>query len=568
MAEIRTLVDTPATSGVLRRFRPHLRPHRGRIGAALLTTALATAAVVGIAPVIGSGVDAVLAKDKGALWTAVVLLVGLTLARLVLLVVAELQLTAVGERVVRHLRELVVGRLAAAPLRFIEAHRTGDLLRRSTGEVAELAQFVRASLPDLLAAVISLAMTVVILFAYSWLLTLILLVGFLPAAVLVLRWFDRDADGAFGDQAAADATMSAQFTELVSAGETLRLGGGVAARLRRFGQSNDTVLKAANRTVKVQNRLEVMSLLEGLSTAALLLLGVWLVTTDQISVGTVVVFVLATKNLFESVLDLSELLAELQIARVGLARLLDLLGATERTAKRTTVALPPRAELSTSDLTYAYVDGTEVLRDVSVSFAEGDRAGLVGQTGSGKTTLAKLLSGLYRPDHGQVSYGGIDLADLDESDLRGRLVLVPQQVHLVDGTVADNLALAPTAPTRVDMVAAVRALGLDEWVAALPAGLDTVVGRRGDRLSAGERQIIGLVRAALVDPAVLILDEATADIDPETSARLERAVDNLHAGRTLIVIAHRAATIDRLPRVVRLDNGVVVPEGPVQGGTV
>ncbi|WP_018685835.1 ABC transporter ATP-binding protein [Actinokineospora enzanensis] len=559
MAEVRALSEGPATHGVLRRFRPHLRPHRLRIAAALATTAVSTAAVVGIAPVIGSGVDAVLGKDKSGLCTAVIVLIGLTLARLVLLAAAELQLTAVGERVVKHLRELVVDRLAGAPLRFLEAHRTGDLLRRSTGEVAELAQFVRASLPDLLGAVISLSMTIVVLLAYSWLLTLILLVLFVPAVVLVLHWFDKDADDAFGDQAAAEATMAARFTEFVAAGETLRLAGGTTARLARFGRANDDARHAANRTVAVQNRLEGVTLLEGLSTAALLMLGVWLVTADQVSVGTVVVFVLATRNLFEGMLNLSELLAELQLARVGLARLLDLLAATEKPAEPAARAvLPARAELSTSDLGYAYTADADVLHRISVSFAEGDRAGLVGQTGSGKTTLAKLLSGLYTPDRGAVRYGGTDLADLADADLRGRLVLVPQQVHLVEGTIADNLALAPTDPTRADMDAAVRALDLDDWAAALPDGLDTAVGRRGDRLSAGERQIVGLVRAALVDPAVLILDEATADIDPTTAARLERALDRLHAGRTLIVIAHRAATIDRLPRVVRLAEGRVV----------
>ncbi|GLZ40769.1 ABC transporter ATP-binding protein [Actinokineospora sp. NBRC 105648] len=558
MAETRLLSEAPDTARVLRRFWPHLRPYRGRIAVALVTTALATAAVVGIAPMIGAGVDAVLAGDRSALWLAVGVLAGLTLLRLILLAAAELQLTAVGERVVRGVRELVVGRLASAPLRFIEAHRTGDLLRRGTGEVAELAQFVRASLPDLLGALISLGMTVVVLLAYSWLLTLVLLALFVPAAVLVLRWFGRDADDAFGDQAAAEATMTAQFTELVTAGETLRLGGGTAARLERFAHANDEALRSANRSVAVQNRLEAMALLEGLATAALLLLGVWLVTTDQVSVGTVVVFVLATRNLFEGMVNLSELLAELRIARVGLARLLDLLAATERTEPPARAELPPRAELSTSDLGYAYVDGVEVLHGVRVEFPVGDRAGLVGETGSGKTTLAKLLSGLYSPDRGTVSYGGVDLAEVSDSALRGRVVLVPQQVHLVRGTVADNLAIAPGEPDRDRMVQAVSALGVDDWVASLPDGLDTPVGRRGERLSAGERQIVGLVRAALVDPAVLILDEATADIDPVTAARLERAVDRLHEGRTLIVIAHRTATIERLPRVVTLADGRVV----------
>lgn len=549
------LSEAPPTRGVYWRFRPYLRPFRGRIGLALLTTAASTAAVVLIAPVIGRAVDAVLAGDRGGLWTAVLVLGGLILARLALLAAAELQLTSVGERVVRELRELVVVRLARAPLRFVEAHRTGDLLRRGTGEIADLAQFVRASLPDLLGIAIALAMTVAVLAAHSWLLTGVLLVVFVPAVVLVLRWFGRDADAAFAAKAAAEATATAQFTEFATARETLRLGGGLLPRQRRFAGANDAVLAAAGRAVAVRNRLEGVTLLEGLATAALLGLGVWLVTTDVISVGTVVVFVLATRNLFENMLSLSELLAELRMVQTGLARLHDLIEATDVEAKPAGSALPARGQLTATDLRYSYVDGADVLRGISVDLPAGERAGLVGQTGSGKTTLAKLLSGLYQPDSGTVRYAGVDLADIAESDLRARVVLVPQQVHLVEGTVADNLALAPTGPDRAAMERAVRELDLTDWVAALPDGLDTPVGRRGDRLSAGERQIIGLLRAALVDPAVLILDEATADLDPPTAARLERAVDRLHGDRTLIVIAHREATIARLPRLIHLSDG-------------
>jgi ATP-binding cassette, subfamily B, bacterial len=567
VAEVRLLSEEPPTRGVYGRFGPYLRPHRTRILLALLTTALSTAAVVAIAPVIGAAVDAVLDRDRDGLWFAVVALVVLTLARFVLLAAAELQLTTVGEDVVRGLRELVVRRLASAPLRFIEAHRTGDLLRRGTGEIADLAQFVRASLPDLLGVAIALSLTVVVLAVHSLLLTGIVLVVFVPAAVLVLRWFDRDADDAFGAQAASDATMTAQFTELVTAREALRANGGVTARLLRFGGANDRVLVTAGRTVAVRNRLEGMTLLEGLSTAVLLVLGVWLVSVDAISVGTVVVFVLATRNLFEGMMSLSELLAELQMVRTGLARLHDLLDATapgddspgggaagEKTAAG---AAPARGELTATGLEYRYVGDVAVLRDVSVELPEGSRTGLVGHTGSGKTTLAKILSGLYRPDRGTVRFGGVDLAELAESELRRAIVLVPQRVHMIDGTVADNLALAPTEPDRDAMARAVADLGLTEWVAGLPEGLDSPVGPRGERLSAGEQQIVGLVRAALVDPAVLILDEATADIDPRTSERLEQAVERLRRGRTLVVIAHREATIARLPRLVRLSGGSV-----------
>jgi ABC-type multidrug transport system fused ATPase/permease subunit len=558
VAEIRVLTEEPSTRGVLRRAWPYLRPHRWAIAVALLVTVGATLAVVLVAPAIGRGVDAIVAGDRTGLWWAVGVLVGLILARVLLLRTSELLLTRAGERVVRELRDTAVERLAAAPLRFIEAHRTGDLLRRTTGEIADLAQFIRANLPDLLGVGITLVATVVVLSIYSWPLTLLLLVVFLPAAYLVVRWFEAGAGEAFGDQAAAEATLAATFTETLSARETLQATGGMRAWRRRLGRDNDAVVVASSRTVVVLNRLELVALLEGAATAALLGLGVWLVGSGSIGLGTLVVFVLATANLFENVVAMSQLVGDYQAARIGLARLHDLLGATHVEHRQAAATLPDRGPVEVDGLRYAYLADTDVLHDVTVTIPAGDRVGLVGATGSGKTTLAKLITGLYRPDRGAVRFAGVDIGDVDGVELRRRVVLVPQQVHMISGTVADNLALAPTDPDRAAMERAAEALGLRAWVEDLEDGLDTDVGVRGERLSAGEQQLVGLLRAALVDPAVLVLDEATANLDPATAARIEEAVERLRVERTLIVIAHREATIDRLPRVVRLDAGRVL----------
>ncbi|WP_425343350.1 MULTISPECIES: ATP-binding cassette domain-containing protein [Pseudofrankia] len=300
----------------------------------------------------------------------------------------------------------------------------------------------------------------------------------------------------------------------------------------------------------------------------------------HLGVGTVVVFVVATRNLFESWLTLAGLAGQAQLARVGLARLTDLLetlppaaatGHAEapvyiETARSLEVSgsdgppgrgsdLPARGDLVADGVRFGYVDGADVLRGVSVTFPAGDRAGLVGATGSGKTTLAKLLAGLYEPDVGTVRYGGVDLRSVPPERVRSRIVLIPQQVHIITGTLAENLALTPGAPDRAAMERAVELLGLADWVARRPGGLDADLGARGDRLSAGERQIVGLLRAALVDPPVLVLDEATADLDPDIARRLETAVERFRPGRTLIVIAHRPTTIERLPRVVRVEAG-------------
>ncbi|GAY08793.1 ABC transporter ATP-binding protein [Pseudonocardia sp. N23] len=558
MAEVRVLTDEPSTRHILGRTWPYLRPHRWAIGLALVVTIGSTLAVVLIAPAIGRGVDAVVAGDRAGLWWAVGLLVGLIVGRLLLLRTSELLLTRAGERVVREMRDTAVERLANAPLRFIEAHRTGDLLRRTTGEIADLAQFVRGDLPNLLGVVITLVATTVVLAFYSWLLTLMLLVLFLPAAYLVMKWFEKAAGPAFGGQAAAEATLAATFTETLSARETLQATGGMAVWRRRLDRDNDAVVGASSRTVAVLNRLEVVALLEGIATAALLALGVWLVGTDRIGLGTLVTFVLATANLFQSVVAMSQLVGDYQAARIGLARLHDLLGATHVEPPTSAATLPARGAIEVDGLRYSYLADTDVLHGVDVVIPHGDRVGLVGETGSGKTTLAKLITGLYQPDLGAVRFAGVDIGQVDTAELRRRVVLVPQQVHMITGTIADNLALAPGDPDRVAMLGAVEALGLGEWVDGLDDGLDTDVGVRGDQLSAGEQQLVGLIRAALVDPAVLVLDEATANLDPATASRIEEAVDRLRQERTLIVIAHREATIDRLPRVVRLDAGRVV----------
>ncbi|GAA3628050.1 ABC transporter ATP-binding protein [Kineosporia mesophila] len=555
MPDIRLLAEVAPTHRIFRRFWPYLRPHRAILGSALLASLLSTAAVVGIAPVIGWGVDAVTAGDATRLGWAVAVMVALVVARLVLLHRSAVLLSEAGERVIRYLRDLVVERLAGAPLRFVEAHRTGDLLRRSTGEIADLTLFLRDQLPNLISLGLTVVLTTGLLLVYSWLLALLLIALFLPLAVGVVLWFNRSAAGIFGHRAAADAMMTATFTETLNAHEALVAPGRPQEWVRRFRADNDELLAVSDDTVRVQNRLELFGLVEGLATAALLMLSVWLVRDGHLGVGTVVVFVLATRNLFESLLTFAALAGQAQLARVGLARLVDLLEALPSSSSEPGEPPPPRGDLVAEGLRFGYTDDADVLHGVCVTFPAGERTGLVGATGSGKTTLVKLLAGLYEPDVGRVRYGGVDLRHLDPSDLRRRIVLVPQQVHIITGTLAENLALAPGSPDRSDMRRAVGLLGLDDWVDRWPEGLDADLGARGDRLSAGERQIVGLLRAALVDPAVLLLDEATADLDPETAERLEAAVERLRAGRTLIVIAHRASSIERLPRVVRVVDG-------------
>ncbi|MEV7548732.1 ABC transporter ATP-binding protein [Amycolatopsis sp. NPDC089917] len=562
MPETVVLSERPEQKGVLRRAWPFLKPHRTILAVAIGLGTAATLALTLIPSVVGWAVAGVSQKDLTGLYTAAGVFAALVLARLFLLRAGEIWLAKAGERVVASLRDLVVSRLASAPLRFLETQRSGDLLRRSTAEIADLASFVRADLPDLLSVTGFLLFTTIMLLLYSWQLTLVVVLVFIPLAVLVMRWFQRGARTAFADEAAAQGAVAATYREGIQSRDLLVSRGAEQQWRDRFDRDKETLRRTTLRSEFVVLRTGGVTLAQALADATILIAGGGLVLAWGLPLSTVAVFVLAMRQLFDSANQLTNLIGQLQTSRVGLARLLNLLDTTEPPPRTgSAAAVPERGTLEASALRFSYVDGVSVLHDVSCTFRPGARTGLVGPTGSGKTTLAKILAGLYSADGGTVRYSGIPLDEIDPGELRSRIMLVPQRVHVVGGTLRDNFRLVPRPPSDERIDWALDSLGLREWVARLPEGLDTPVSAAGDTLSAGERQLIGLVRAALVDPAVLILDEATADVDPDTGDRIERALDRLHADRSLIVIAHRQSTIDRLPSAVRLAAGRVEAAG-------
>ncbi|MEU4241669.1 ABC transporter ATP-binding protein [Actinoplanes sp. NPDC026619] len=561
MADVRLLAEEPDQRHVLRRAWPHLRRHRAAMAAAVTVNLLATLALTLVPVVIGRAVDELIDGDRHGLLVAAAVVFALVIARTLLLRWSELLLIRTGEKVVHDLRDLVVERLGRTPLRFLEAHRGGDLLQRATVEISELAAFVRGQLPDLISLAGYVVFATVVLITSSWQLFTLLLVVFAPPMWLLTRIVRRTAERSYPAEAAARSTLTATFAESLLAREQLQIDGATSTWLARLRGDTGDYYRKARTAQRAATWIDGTWIVQGITSAALLISGGIMAANGSISVGVVVTFMLSSRDLFSSVDDLTLVVGDLLETRVGLARLLDLLDATRPApSQRSATEVTPARGLTAEAVTYSYRAGEQVLHGISVHFGPGEHAGIVGETGSGKTTLAKLLCGLYRPDSGAVRLGGADLSALDAVELRRRLVLIPQQVHMIAGSLADNLALAPGKKSRADFAAAAEALGLTAWVGSLPDGFDTDLGRRGERFSAGERQLVGLVRAALTDPEVLILDEATADLDPDTARRIEEALTRLRHGRTVLVIAHRPTTIDRLPRIVRLHDGHVAAE--------
>ncbi|MYY10549.1 ATP-binding cassette domain-containing protein [Streptomyces sp. SID4919] len=562
MADQPVLGELPDQRAVFRRAAPWLRGHRVALAAAVLLNLAGAALAVGVTAAIGRVVDAADDGDREALVGRVLLLLVLVAATGVLTWASRYWLIRVGERVLAGLREHATAAVGGAPLRFVEAHRGGELLRRLTGELDGLARFVGGTLPDLVAAALVLVFTVVMLALYSWPLTLALLIGFLPPAVLIVRRFQRRAGDAYAKVAAAETAVAARFAESLPAREQLRIAGAVPRWLRRFRADNDRLRAAREREVVTELTLNLLTLLQAGCVAGLLVLSALFVGYGRLSVGVAVVFVLATRDILGRFEDLAAALGEARSAHVRLARLLDLVRATGASPAGGVsgggvdpVGLPARGRLVLTGVGFTYGPGAPVVDGLSLTVAPGERLVVVGPTGAGKSTVGKLLAGLYPPDRGTVTYGGHELTALTARSLRSRIVLVPQEVTLVAGTLGENLAMVAGRPGPDRVAAVLDTLGLTGWVASLPGGLGTPL--EADSLSTGERQLVAIARAVLADPAVLVLDEATAGVDRETAARIEDALSAAAGDRALVVIAHRAETVARGHRVLTMPEGTV-----------
>jgi ATP-binding cassette subfamily B protein len=296
---------------------------------------------------------------------------------------------------------------------------------------------------------------------------------------------------------------------------------------------------------------------QSLALAAVLVVGGYLQRHGRVSVGTIVAFALYLISLFDPVARLGDWFSEFQSGRAALTKIVSLLD-TPVTVVGGSTPLPVEGALAATSLTYSYAEGPPAVVDVTLSVVPGEHLALVGATGAGKSTLAKLLVRAYDPDEGAVTFGGVDLRDAPLDDLRQRIVFAPQEGHLFSGTLADNIRLARPDASDDEVHDALSAIGALDRFHALPDGLATDVRARGVRLSSGERQLVSIARVALAAPAVIVLDEATSSLDPQTEAAVEQALAALTHGRTVVTIAHRLSTAQRADRVAVMERGKLV----------
>jgi ATP-binding cassette subfamily B protein len=557
-------LDAATTKRVLRRSASMLRPYRRLTVVASLVIVVWTGTVLAGPFLVKYGIDhGIVANDAGALDKAVV---GYVFVAIVAYVVYRVQIMLVGrigEGFLRDLRNRVFRHLQRLSMAFYDREKAGVIVSRMTSDVDSMAELVQTGLLMFLSNGLLLVFSVIVLAIVSWQLLLVSILS-LPLVIVASIKFHRDSNRAYLTVRDRIGTTLSSLQEGISGVRVIQAYGREDVQVDRFMSHSRELYRAHMDSVKVSAwYMPVVEASGVFATAAAVGFGGWLVFQGEVTIGTVTFFVLTLSNLFEPVQQLSQLFNVVQAAGAGLHKLYELLDTPPDVAEAPApVGLAQRGPIVVDNVSFAYPGTTRrVLEDVSLTIAEGERLALVGPTGAGKSTLAKLVARLYDPLEGTVSFAGTDLRAAGLGPLRERIVVVPQEGFLFHGTIRDNVRIARAGADDAAVDAALAAIGAHDRFAVLPEGLDTAVRERGSRLSAGEKQLVSLARAALADPAVLVLDEATSSLDPGTEALVEEAVGRLMTGRTVIVIAHRLSTAARADRVAVVDEGRLVEVG-------
>ncbi|KAA9162960.1 ABC transporter ATP-binding protein [Amycolatopsis acidicola] len=529
-----------------------VRPHRFLAGGAFAVLLAATGIGLATAPLLGHIVDLVMAH--GSVAVPVVLLVIVAVARGAFQAAGQALVARVGESMLATLRERFVSRAMSLPLSTVEKAGAGDLTARVTGDVSVIAKAVREGLPELGGSALTIVLTFGGLAVLDWRFLIATLLA-VPIQLYTVRWYGRRAVPVYAEQRVAIGAQQQQLLDTIGGARTVRAFGLGDRQLRQVTERSLAAVSLTLRGIRLITRFFArLNLAEFIGLAAVLATGFLLVRNGSVSLGTATAAALYFHSLFTPINSALALIDDAQQATASLGRLV---GVAELRPPEGGSTVPLDGSIKIAGVHHAYVVGTPVLRDIELSIAPGERVALVGASGAGKTTLAKLLAGVHRPSMGTILVGGLPLAELD----RRSVALVSQEVHVFAGRLSDDLRLAAPEATDEELNAALATVNALPWVEKLPNGLSTVVGDGGHRLTAAQSQQLALARLVLADPAVAILDEATAEAGSAGAKTLEAAADAALAGRTALVIAHRLTQAAAADRVVVLEDGRIVESG-------
>ncbi|NPV88326.1 ABC transporter ATP-binding protein [Coprothermobacteraceae bacterium] len=493
------------------------------------------------------------------------LLIGLYVLSALFMWLQQYIMAGVAQRTVYKLRKEVDAKLARLPLRFYDSRSHGDILSRVTNDIDNIAQTLQQSLTQLITAVATIIGVLIMMFSISPALTLVSL-AVIPLAFVFTMLIARYSQVQFSKQWASIGELNGHVEESFTGHMVLKLFNRQRDAEQKFDEYNDKVYQASFRAQFVSGVImPVMNFLSNLNFVAIAVLGGLRVANGALTLGDVQAFLQYSRQFTQPIVQTSSIMNVLQSTVASAERVFELLDEEEEVEKfATPVLIKPdsiKGHVRFEHVYFRYVPEVPLIEDLNLEALPGHTVAIVGPTGAGKTTLVNLLMRFYEIDAGRITIDGIDIRDIRREDLRRLFGMVLQEPWLFKGTVRDNIAYGKEHATEDEIVRAAQAAHADSFIRKLPQGYDTVIDEDATNISQGQKQLITIARAFLADPKILILDEATSNVDTRTEILIQRAMADLMKDRTSFVIAHRLSTIRNAETIIVMDHGRIVEQG-------
>jgi ATP-binding cassette subfamily B protein len=549
-----------------------LRPHRVQVLAILVLIVVANVAILAGPWLVGKGIDQIptltRSHDAAPLF---LLITGFAVAVGAQAVTTRAYIGGIGRlgaKVVLDLRRRLFEHFQRLPVAFHEHYTSGRVISRQVSDIDSISDLFEDGLDTLVSALFTLLLVGTGMLLLDWPLALVIMTGFIPL-VWLSNWFRRESALSYRRTRETIAQVIVHFVETFGGIRAVQAFRREPRNEEIFTELNEAYAQASLRSARlIAIFFPGVTLVGNLAIGAVLLYGGLRVIDHQMQVGVLVTFLLYLQRFFDPLVDLSQFYSNFQSAGAALEKISGVLDEPPAVAEPDDpVSLPELSNAAQVGRSVAFESvrfsygRAIVLPGMSLTIPAGQTAAIVGATGSGKTTMARLLARLYDPVEGQMLLDGIDLRRLSERTLRHEVILITQENFLFGGSIADNIALGKPDASRGEIMAAATAIGADGFISALPAGYDELVGKRGGRLSAGQRQLISFARAFLAAPALLILDEATSLLDIPSERLVQDALHTVLNGRTAVIIAHRLSTVAIADRVLVLERGQIIEDG-------
>ncbi len=549
--------------GTLRRLLRYLRPHRATLALIIIIAGLGTMMTQSTPYLMGRAIDQLSKKDPNALLMHLLLMLGAYVLATCAQLTQGLLVARVSQRAMRALRAELFNHMQSLSLKFFDTSAQGELMSRLTNDMDAINQVLTNHAAQLFIGVMNIiGILIIIFFLNPWLAAGSMLA--FPLMIGMVGMVGKRTKEKFRAYQRDIGALNATLEETYSGQRVVLAFGQEQSALARFDQANEAVrATGVNAMTLSLVIMPMMGILSNLNIAIVCGLGGWLAIRGMVSIGTIAAFISYSRRFAEPLRQLGNIYNQVQGALAGAERIFEIIDTKPdlNDAPQAHEFSRVTGEVVLDHVTFSYVPGVPVLRDVTLHARPGERIALVGHTGAGKTTLINLLSRFYDIDQGSISIDGVDIRDASRTSLRRQLGVVLQQSFLFSESVMENIRYGRLDASDEEVFAAARMARADGFVRRLPRGYDTILSERGLNLSEGQRQLLAIARAILADPAILVLDEATSSVDTRTELFIQQALNELMRKRTSFVIAHRLSTIANADQVIVIDNGRVIERG-------